>query len=171
MRYPAGNKTYSKVLDVLFMPVMLVQNKMEAFAILYAGMVSREMVLCAGKSVMATLRILVLIAWSLNLTEEEQDTHYGIAIGVIDEMIMDVRNMELSGTLNAKTAITMKDAVFALLIVLMAWLILEYHAKRKATEEEQVHILNMKIKALKLKVQSAGLNVQLIWLVVKLLAS
>ena len=53
---------------------------------------------------------------------EVQDTQYGIIVDATGKMMMwvVVKNMEPYGTLNAEKAFTMKDAVFALQIVLMA---------------------------------------------------
>ena len=89
---------------------------MVLYAMINVKTATKEMVLYAGNSVMATLLIPVVIAWSPHPMEEVEDMQYGTTIDATGTtmMLAVVRNMEQSGILNAEIAITMTDVAFAL---------------------------------------------------------
>lgn len=70
---------------------------------------------------------------------------YGTKISARNSTPKVVRKTVLSGTLSAKKASTILDAVSVLLTAKMGRLILESPAKRKRMEEEQAILLSVQI--------------------------
>jgi len=108
-----------EVLENPFPPVLLAQKKMVLFAIPFVKTDIMVLVLFAGKAALLASLILVLIALSHHLMEEELVMPFGTKVNVRSKTLKAVRNTVLFTIPSVKTVSTMLAAVCALLTVSM----------------------------------------------------